>query len=126
MKNYYISRAVLAILFGGMIYLSSHSVLKAVLAAVAVMLIFAYLPRSGRYKVKSEEGMTALRRDEFTQSVAQRAGRNAWVAVTLAGSGMVLYYSQISPGAVPTAQLEILMFFGFLVYFISDLWMRKM
>jgi hypothetical protein len=126
MKNYYISRGVFAILFGILSYLISGSVLSAVLFAGVIMALFIYLPHSGRYKVKPENGITALRRDEWTERITQQSGRNAWVAVTLAGAGIVFYYGRIAPGDVPVNLLGLLLSFGMVVYFASDFWLRRM
>lgn len=126
MKNYYISRAAFAILFGGLNYLISRSIWQAVLMAALVMTVFFYLPRSGRYKVKPEKGTTALRRDEWTERISQRAGRNAWAAVSVAGSALVLYYGRISQSDVPVNMVGAVLILGVVVYFASDIWMRRL
>lgn len=126
MKRYYISRGVLSIAFGGVFYLLTDSLIVGLLIAVSVFIVFILLPRSGRYKVFSQKGATALRRDEWTQSINQRSGRNAWVIVTIAGSGLVLYYGLISPGDVPVGLLGFLMLLGVATYYASDFWLRKL
>jgi hypothetical protein len=126
MKRYYISRGVLSIAFGGVFYLLTDSLLVSLLIAVSVFIVFIFLPQSGRYKVFSQKGATALRRDEWTQSINQRSGRNAWVVVTITGSVMVLYYGLISPGDVPVGLLGFLMLLGMATYYVSDFWLRKL
>lgn len=126
MKRYYVSRGVVSIVFGGLFYLFSGSLLAGLLSAVLVFITFMYLPRSGRYKVFPHKGSTALRRDEWTQSINQRSGRNAWVIVTIGGGGLVLYYGLISPGDVPFVLLGGLLLLGVVTYYVSDYWMRRL
>lgn len=126
MERYYISRGVISIAFGGLLYLVSRSLLISLLGGVLVLIIFIFLPRSGRYKVFPQKGGTALRRDEWTQSINQRSGLNAWVIVTIAGAGLVLYYGLISPGDVPTILLGGLLVLGWITYYLSDYWMRRL
>jgi hypothetical protein len=96
------------------------------LGAILAFLTFVYLSRSGRYRVNPQKGVTALHRDEWTQSINQRSGRNAWVVVTITGSALVLYYGLLSPGDVPTSLLGGVLLIGLLTYYISDYWMRKL
>lgn len=125
MKRYYISRGVLSIAFGGLVYMVSDFLLVGLLSAILVFIIFMFLRRSGRYRVLSHKGATALRRDEWTQSINQRSGRNAWVVVAIAGGGLVLYYGLISPGEVPVGLLGVLLLSGMVTYYVSDFWLRK-
>ena len=126
MKLYYISRGIISIALGGLLYLLSQSLLISVSIAVVIFITFMILPRTGRYKVFPQKGMTALRRDEWTQSINQRSGLNAWVIVTITGAGLVLYYGLISPGDVPTGLLGALLLLGLVAYYVSDYWMRKL
>lgn len=126
MKKYYISRGMLSIAFGGLLYLVSDYVLAGLLGAVLGFAIFVFLPRSGRYKVLPDKGTTALRRDEWTQSINQRSGLNAWVVSAITSGGLVLYYGLISPGTVPVSLLGISLLSGWVTYYISDYRLRKL
>jgi len=126
MKKYYISRGFLSLIMGVIVYLISTSVWIAALSAVSVFVVFVLLSRSGRYKVKPEKGVAALQRDEWTQGINEKAGRNAWVIVAVMGSLTVLYYSVISPGDVPVFILGILLLLGLLTYYVSDFWLRRL
>jgi uncharacterized membrane protein YraQ (UPF0718 family) len=126
MKGYYISRAVISIAFGGLLYLVSQSLLISLVGGALVLIVFLVLPHSRRYKVFPQKGAMALRRDEWTQSINQRSGLNAWVIVTIAGAGLVLYYGLISPGDVPTGLLGGLLVLGWITYYLSDYWMRRL
>jgi hypothetical protein len=126
MKQYYISRGFLSLVFGGIVYLICASAWIAVVSAVIVFAAFVLISRSGRYRVKPEKGVAAMQRDEWTQGISQKAGRNAWVIVALMGSLTVLYYSVISPGDVPVFALAILLLLGLLTYYVSDLWFRRL
>jgi hypothetical protein len=126
MKSYFLSRAVVSIVFGGLLYLVSGYTWVGLLAAVLAFGTFVFLSRSGRYRVNPQQGVTALRRDEWTQSINQRSGRTAWVVVTILGSGLVLYYGLLAPGNVPTGLLGGVLLIGLLTYYISDFWLRKL
>lgn len=126
MKKYYISRGMLSIAFGGLLYLVSDYVLAGLLGAVLGFAIFVFLPRSGRYKVLPDKGTTALRRDEWTQSINQRSGLNAWVVSAITSGGLVLYYGLISPGTVPVSLLGISLLSGWVTYYTSDYRLRKL
>ncbi len=67
MKRYYISRGVLSIAFGGLVYMVSDFLLAGLLSAVLVFILFMFLPRTGRtefshIKVRPHcAGMSGLR-----------------------------------------------------------------
>ncbi|HEC62670.1 MAG TPA: hypothetical protein ENI27_10535 [bacterium] len=124
-EKYYISRGVLSIVFGGLVYLISDSLMVGLSSAVLVFAVFGLLSRSGRYVVLPQKGATALRRDEWTQSINQRSGRNAWVVSAITSGGLVLYYGLISPGTVPVSLLGISLLSGWVTYYISDYRLRK-
>ncbi len=126
MTRYYITRGGLSIAFGGLLYLVSASVWVGLVGAALAFITFVFLSRSGRYTVLADKGVTALRRDAWTESINQRSGRNAWVVVAILGSGLVLYYGLISPGAVPVGLLGALLLSGMVTYYISDFWLRKL
>jgi len=113
-------------ILGVLVYLISTSVWIGALSALIVFTTFVLLSRSGRYKLNPERGVFALQRDEWTRNINDKAGRNAWVIVAVAGSLVILYYSLISPGDVPVFILGILLFSGMLAYYVSDFWLRKL
>ena len=126
MKSYYMSRAVISIAFGGLVWLVSGYLLAGVLIAAVVFIMFLYLYRSGRNRIDPQKGISALRRDEWTQSINNRSGRNAWVVVAILGSSIVLYYGLLSPGDVPVSLLGGVLLIGLVTYYVSDYWMRKL
>ena len=126
MKSYYMSRVVMSIAFGGLVWLVSGYLLAGVLIAAVVFIMFFYLYQSGRYRIDPQKGISALRRDEWTQSINNRSGRNAWVVVAILGSNMVFYYGLLSPGDVPVNLLGGVLLTGLVTYYVSDYWMRKL
>ncbi len=125
MKQYYISRGLLSIILGVVVYAVSTSLLIGASSAVLVFVAFVWLSRSGRYRVNPEMGVRALKRDEWTQGIADKAGRNAWVVVAMAGSLVILYYGVISPGNIPVSILGILLLTGMVTYYVSDFLFRR-
>jgi hypothetical protein len=125
MQRYYVSRGLLSLVFGMLVALISNSVWMGAASTVIVFFTFVLLSRSGRYRRYPERGVTALQRDEWTRSINDKAGRNAWVVVAVAGSALILYFVWISPGDVPIFFLGLLLFAGMVTYYVSDFWMRK-
>ena len=93
----------------------------------AVMLaFFIWAPHSGRYSVHPEFGVTALRRDEFTQVINDKAARNAFVASMLAIAAIAIYAGSIGTVSISTGLLKMVLVLGSATYFASDLWLRRL
>lgn len=125
MRTYYISRICLSILFAAFMALLGLPWWAAVLIGILLIGFFIWAPRSGRYYVQPEGGVSALRRDERTQAINLRAGLNGFVGVMLAIGGLDIYYGALQQSDVPANVLSLLLVLGVLIYFISDFWMRK-
>jgi len=95
------------------------------LVGVIVFAYFLWAPHSGRYAVHPELGATALRRDERTQTINDKAARNAFVATILTVAGIAVYFGTIAPANVPVAILNLALVLGILTYFVSDFWLRR-
>ena len=125
MSAYYISRAVLSLAVGVFLALTGSAAWMAALMGVIVFGLFLWAPHSGRYAVHPELGVTALRRDERTQSVNDKAARNAFVVTMLAIAGTDIYFGAISLTSVPVALLHYVLILGAVMYFVSDLFLRR-
>ena len=125
MSAYYISRAVISAALGVLLTLSGLEWWMAALLGVIVFAFFVYAPRSGRYSVHPELGVTALRRDERTQGINDKAARNAFVVTMLAIAGMTIYFGAMAAVNVPIAALKWTLVLGVLVYFVSDFVLRR-
>lgn len=125
MRPYYISRAILSIGFGALLYFTGSPLWQAVLLGAAILGLFLWAPHSGRYSVHPELGVNALRRDEWTQAVNDKAARNAFAAVMLLVGGAGLYFGAVGAALVPAGLLRALLIAGAAVYFGSDVWMRR-
>ena len=86
---------------------------------------FLWAPHSGRYAVHPELGVTALRRDEHTQAVNDRAGRNAFIAIGLTLAALSLYFGLFAQADVPVSMLNYTLLLGIAVYYVSDLVLRR-
>jgi hypothetical protein len=84
-----------------------------------------WAPRSGRYAVHPELGVTALRRDERTQTINDQAARNAFVVSMLALGGIAVYFGAIALATVPVALIRWVLVIAALTYFASDVWLRR-
>lgn len=125
MSLYYISRAIITVAFVFLMALLGMEWWKATLMGVIVFGLFLWAPRSGRYAVHPEFGVTALRRDEHTQAINDKAARNAFVVTMLAIAGAAIYYRSIAAAAAPVALLESTLILGALIYFVSDYFLRR-
>ena len=125
MSRYYLSRVIISAVWGGFFRLAGAPWWMAVLAGAMALAWFLWAPRSGRYVVRPEHGPSALRRDDRTQAIADKAARNAFVVTYLALGGVGLYYGLIAPGSVPIAVVNIVFVLGAAVYFGSDFWLRR-
>lgn len=122
---YYISRAVLSILLAGLLYLTGSQLWTSVLIGGILLVLFFLAPISGRYAVHPEFGITALRRDDFTKSVNDKAARNGFVASMLMAAGAAGYASIFGGGYISASVLMAIVLFGLLVYYISDFVLRR-
>jgi len=125
MSRYYISRVLFSAAFGGLFALTGSPWWMAVLVSVVLIALFLYAPLSGRYAVHPELGVAALRRDERTQTITDRAARNAFVVTALVIAGITVYYGAISSASVPVVALQLTLAVAALTYFVSDLWLRR-
>ncbi len=123
MSAYYISRAIISAAFAVFLAVTGFELWMATLMGAIVFGLFLWAPRSGRYAVHPEFGVTALRRDERTQGINDRAARNAFVVVMLALAGLAIYFG--ATAFVPVRVLEYALILGVLTYFGSDLFLRR-
>ncbi len=125
MSRYYVSRVVISLAFGILFALTGSPWWMAVLVSTVLIAAFLYAPHSGRYAVRPELGVMALQRDERTQTVTDRAARNAFVVTMLVIAAMALYFGPISPVGVPVVALKLTLVLGALTYFLSDFLLRR-
>ncbi|MBU0703152.1 MAG: hypothetical protein KKC18_04730 [Chloroflexi bacterium] len=87
MSRYYLSRLLISAMLCGLLLLSGSPGWKAALAGASVFALFLWAPRSGRYAVHPERGITALQYDECTRAITDEAARIAFVVTMLALGG---------------------------------------
>jgi hypothetical protein len=95
------------------------------IAGIVIFGLFVWAVHSGRYVVHPEHGVTALRSDEYTRAIRDRATRYGFVAVTLALGVVAIYYGLIASTAVPVPVVGGILFLGWAVYYITDVWSRR-
>jgi hypothetical protein len=69
--------------------------------------------------------VTALRRDDRTQAINDKAARNAFVASMLTIAASILYFGFGGGINIPIVVLKIVLGIGILTYYVSDLWLRR-
>ena len=125
MSLYYTSRAIITLAFTFLLVFSGMEWWLAALMGFGVFGLFLWAPHSGRYAVHPELGITALRRDERTQIINDKATRNAFIVTIFAIAGITIYFWSNALVAVPIAILEYVLILGALTYFVSDLFLRR-
>ena len=126
MAGYYVSRLIIAIVLGGLFALLGAQWWIAVLAGSLALAVFFYAPLSGRYTVQPDKGLAPLGRDEFSRSVTDKAGRNAFAFMMIALAGIVIYSLLSTRTVVAVTALSVVLALGVIVFFVSDYWMRRM
>jgi len=125
LSRYYASRALISAALGGLFVLTGASWWMALLAAAAALAFFLWAPRSGRYAVHPNSGVTALRRDERTQTISDKAARNAFVVSVLALAAIAITFGSVFRTDVPIGFLSGTIALAAVTYFTSDLWLRR-
>ncbi len=120
-----VSRAALAAIFGGALYLGGLPWWGAVPAGILVLVFFLAAPRSGRYVVEKEDGVAPLRRDERSRAIRDKAARNAFIVTVLAVAGLLLAYGRVLHAAVPVTALSAVLALAVITYAVSDLCLRR-
>ena len=67
----------------------------------------------------------AARRDERTQAIADKAGRNSFLVLMLAVASIAVYFGSIARTDVPIALVCLLCLLGMVVHFAADIWLRR-
>ncbi len=123
--TYMVSRAALAAIFGGALYLGGLPWWGAVPAGILVLAFFLATRRSGRYVVEREDGVAPLRRDERSRAIRDKAARNAFIVMTLAVAGLTIAYGRVLDAAVPVPALSVVLALAVATYAASDLCLRR-
>lgn len=126
MTGYYVSRMMISIVLGVLFALLGAQWWIAVLAGLLAAAGFFYAPLSGRYNVQPDKNLAPLGRDEFSRSITDKAGRNAFAFMIIALAGIIIYSQLSTRMAVPVSTLSVLLALGVIVFFVSDYWMRRM
>jgi len=125
MMPYYLSRMGLTVIIGIFLFATGSSIWISILISVLLLALFIWAPHSGRYSVHPEFGITALRRDEFTEVINDKAARNAFVVSMLVLAAITVYFGYAGLILIPASVLKWTLAFGVLTYYGTDLWMRK-
>jgi hypothetical protein len=122
---YYVSRVAVSMAIGGLFVLAGAAWWIAVVVGAGALAFFIWAPRSGRYAVRAEGGVAALRRDERTQAITNKAARNGFALTMLSVAGLVLYFELAASSDVPVSALALVLLIGAVTHFASDLWFRR-
>lgn len=122
---YYLSRTILSAAFGLLLFVTGSTLWMVILMSGLILAFFLWAPHSGRYSVHPELGVTALRRDERTQVINDKAARNAFIVSMLTVGVIAIYFGLSGAINISLSVFKIVLVIGVLTYFVSDLWLRK-
>ena len=126
MRNYYISRTIVALIFGALFIILGSPWWVGLLASVIALLGFLWAPRSGRYVRKvGTNGQTRLTHDENTRAITDKAARNGFIIGMISLAAVNLYYWRSGFIAVPLEVLQIVLLIGIITYAVSDIVIRR-
>ncbi len=123
--TYYLSRAILAAAMGLGMFFAGLAWWAAAATGTAVLGMFVWAARGGRYVVVSSGGLTPLRRDERARHIADVAARATLAVGGMALAGVVLYYHARGGDTVPLEVLSVVIAAGAATYGIADFWLRR-
>lgn len=125
MSAYYLSRAIISAAWGILLALTGFEWWMAILMGVIVFGLFLWAPHSGRHAVHPEFGITALRRDERTQTINDKAARNAFIVTMVVIAGISIYFGAIASATMPVILLRYTLILAAMAYFVSDFVLRR-
>jgi hypothetical protein len=125
MSLYYISRFIVSIIFGALFFTTGSPLWISILIGCAAFAWFLWAPHTGRYSVNPELGITALRRDERTQQINDRAARNGFIVLGIAIAVLSIYFGTILQQDLPIYILSYTLLLGVLTYFVTDYKLRR-
>lgn len=125
MSLYYLSRAIVSIIFGLVFHFSGSSWWMATLIGGIAFAWFLLAPHIGRYTVHPEYGVTALRRDEHSQQINDHAARNGFVILGVSVAILSIYFGTFLQTDIPAHILNYALILGVITYFTTDFRLRK-
>ena len=125
MLPYYLSRTILSAAIGLLLFVTGSTLWMVILISGLILAFFLWAPHSGRYSVHPELGVTALRRDERTQVINDKAARNAFIVSMLTVGAIAVYFGLFGAINISISVFKIVLVIGGLTYFVSDLWLRR-
>ena len=125
MLPYYLSRTILSAAIGLLLFVTGSTLWTVILISGLILALFLWAPHSGRYSVHPELGVTALRRDERTQVINDKAARNAFIVSMLTVGAIAIYFGLFGAIYISISVFKIVLVIGGLTYIVSDLWLRK-
>ena len=126
MMPYYLSRTIISIAFGVLLFVTGSPLRNAMLMGGVILAFFLWAPHSGRYSVHPEFGITALRRDERTQVLNDKAARNAFIVTMLTIAIIAVYFGSLGTINISIGIFNMILIIGALTYFVSDLLLQKL
>lgn len=116
MTRYYLSRALVALVFGAIWVAFGSTWWVGVVAGAAAFGLSLLAPRTGLYAVRPGLGVTALALDERTRTVQDKAARIAFQLTIPALAGVEVYFGWAGSDAIPFTAVNYLLLFAVVVY----------
>jgi len=125
LRNYYLSRIFIGIVFGMLIIFLGAPWWAGLLAGLITLSGFAWAYHSGRYvKQIQADGQMKLVRDENTRAIANKAARNGYVMSVLSLAFINVYFWKSGSDTLPIGYLQAILAISLLTFAISDIILR--
>ncbi len=121
---YIVSRVVLSAACAGALVLGGLAWWIAVPAGAVIFVFFLLVGKTDRYVIRDDAGAAPFRRDERSQTIRDKAARNAFVLTVLCLAGLTIAYGRLD-AAVPVAALGSLLALAAATYAVSELLLRR-
>ena len=125
MRPYYLSRTIMSLAFAVLLFVTGLPLWNAMLMGGIILALFLWAPHSGRYSVHPEFGVTALRRDERTQAINDRAARNAFIVSMATIGAIAVFGGSVGANSISIGVFKLVPAIGALAYYVTDFWLRK-
>ncbi|MBC7233232.1 MAG: hypothetical protein H5T68_08350 [Chloroflexi bacterium] len=123
--GYYVTRGLLILAWLGlMILLKAHW--EIVLFGVVFMIVlYLWLPHSGRYVIRTDKPLSPLASDERERMVSLQAAAYAFAILVILLAAVVIWSGLRGQGMISIELVSTIMAIGLITQFIASLWLHR-
>ncbi|HUT15650.1 MAG TPA: hypothetical protein VMY98_05335 [Anaerolineae bacterium] len=125
LRWYYVTRGLMVLAWVGLMALLGTPREIMLVGAVLMAAFYLWLPRSGRYVIRTDRPLSPLLRDEREHAISSRAATYAFVAMLVPLAAAVLVASLRGQDAVSTDLISSIIAVSMTVWFVASFWLRR-